>query len=238
MKTVFNPDAKTRVIELAGGRPCLLIDDFLSDPDAWVARASAFHAHFSVPTRNAYPGRELALPEQVTQALAEALRPWFKQHFGVRRVLDAYGRLSLVTLQPAQLEPRQWICHRDRLRVAPGRIALASVLYLFKDEALGGTTLYRPRQSEAFVDRLVHDSSTLPAADFSGKYALRPRYMTGPNAYFEEILSLPPKWNRLVLYDGMVFHSGNIRHPERLCDDPVNGRLSLNGFFTGRLSAG
>ena len=152
-------------------------------------------------------------------------------------MLDANGRLSLLTRLPAQLEPRQWICHRDRLRVAPGRIALASVLYLFQDESLGGTSLYRPRQDAAFTDRLVHDSCTLAPADFSGKYALRQQYMTGPNAYFEEVLSLPAKWNRLLLYDGMVFHSGTIRHPERLCDDPLNGRLSLNGFFTGRLSA-
>ncbi len=237
MKGIFNPDAKVQAIALEGGRPCLLVDDFLLDPQAWVERAVAFHAHFSTPRGNAYPGRELLLPEQVTHALTEALRPWFKQYFGVRRVLDANGRLSLLTRQPAQLEPRQWICHRDRLRVAPGRIALASVLYLFQDELLGGTSLYRPRQDAAFTDRLVHDSCTLAPADFAGKYALRQRYMTGPNAYFEEVLSLPAKWNRLLLYDGMVFHSGTIRQPERLCDDPLNGRLSLNGFFTGRLSA-
>lgn len=237
MKTVFNPQATAQVIMLDGGRPCLLIDDFLSDPDAWVARAVAFHGHFSTPQRNAYPGRELRLPEEVTQALTDALRPWFKSHFGVRRVLDAYGRLSLTTLPPAQLEPRQWICHRDRLRVAPGRIALASVLYLFKDADLGGTSLYRPRHDDAFTDLLVHDSCTLPAAAFSSKYALMPRYMTGPNAYFEHVLAVPPKWNRLVLYDGMIFHSGDIRHPERMHDDPLTGRLSLNGFFTGRLAA-
>jgi hypothetical protein len=235
MKGIFNPEAKVRVIAIEGGPPCLVVDDFLIDPQAWVARGVAFHAHFSTPRGNAYPGRELVLPEQVIQALTEAMRPWFKQYFGVRRVLDANGRLSLMTRQPEQLEPRQWICHRDRLRVAPGRIALASVLYLFKDESLGGTTLYRPRHGADFTDRLVHDSCTLSPADFAGKYALRPRYMIGPNAYFAEVLSLPAKWNRLVLYDGMIFHSGNIRHPDRLRDDPEHGRLTLNGFFTGRL---
>ena len=46
-------------------------------------------------------------------------------------------------------------------------------------------------------------------------------------------LTIEPKWNRLIFYDGDVFHSGDIRAPERLSDDPAVGRLTLNGFFTG-----
>lgn len=234
---MFNPKPKLEIIEIEGERPCLVIDDFMSDPDGWVSRAESFHRHFKKPEHNAYPGHELRMPEEITQALAEAMRPWFKHYFGVRRILDAYSRLSMVTRKPDELEPRQWICHRDRLRVAPGRIALASVLYLFKDTDLGGTKLYRPRQSASATDILVHDSSTLDSAAFSSKYRLQPGYLTGSNAYFEEVLDIPAKWNRLVVYDGMIFHSADIRHPERMLDDPKHGRLSLNGFFTGRLPA-
>jgi hypothetical protein len=38
----------------------------------------------------------------------------------------------------------------------------------------------------------------------------------------------------LIFYSGTVFHSGHITAPERLCDDPRRGRLTLNGFFTCR----
>jgi hypothetical protein len=30
-----------------------------------------------------------------------------------------------------------------------------------------------------------------------------------------------------------MFHSGDIRRPELLRDDPRTGRLSVNGFFIG-----
>jgi hypothetical protein len=73
----------------------------------------------------------------------------------------------------------------------------------------------------------------LPAAEFSARHGLQPGYMTASNQWFEKIASVPARWNRLIFYSGMVFHSGDIA-PERLCDDPRTGRLTLNGFFTCR----
>ena len=215
-----------------------VIDDFLQDPESWVSRAEAFQSYFVAPQRNAYPGHELRMPDEITDLFVARLQPWLAAQFAIGEILDRYARLSMVTCRPQDLQPRQWICHRDRLRVAPGRMAVASVLYLFKDPDLGGTKLYRPRQDSAATDVLVHDSSTLDAAAFAAKYGLQPSYMTAGNAYFEQIADIPAKWNRLVVYDGMLFHSGDIRHPERMSDDPNTGRLSLNGFFTGRLAGG
>lgn len=233
---MFNPEAKARLVAIDGERPGLVIDDFLQDPDSWVSRAEAFQSHFVAPERNAYPGHELRMPDEVTRMFVDRLRPLLERHFAIDEILDGYSRLSMVTRQPNELEPRQWICHRDRLRVAPGRMAVASVLYLFKEPALGGTKLFRPRQNASATDLLVHDSSTLDPEAFSARYGLKPSYMTASNAYFEQIHEIAPKWNRLVVYDGMIFHSGDIRHPERLSAEPKKGRLSLNGFFTGRLA--
>ena len=39
----------------------------------------------------------------------------------------------------------------------------ASVLYLFKDPALGGTNFFVPRRPQAEIDLLVHESGTLTA---------------------------------------------------------------------------
>lgn len=233
---MFNPEAKVELVEIKGERPCLIIDGFLQDPQGWVARAEAFRSHFAAPKRNAYPGHELRMPDEVTGTFVGKLRPWFERYFGVEEILDGYSRLSMVTRQPDDLEPRQWICHRDRLRVAPGRMALASVLYLFKEPALGGTKLFRSRQDAGATDLLVHDSSTMDPAAFAAKYGLNASYMAASNDYFEQIHAIPPKWNRLVVYDGMIFHSGDIPHPELLSAEPGKGRLSLNGFFTGRLA--
>lgn len=233
---MFNPAAKAQLVAIDGERPVLVIDDFLQDPESWVSRAEAFQSYFVAPERNAYPGHELRMPDEVTNMFVETLRPLLERHFAIDEILDSYSRLSMVTRQPNELEPRQWICHRDRLRIAPGRMAVASVLYLFKEPVLGGTKLFRPRQNASATDLLVHDSSTLDREAFSARYGLKPSYMTASNAYFEQTHEIAPKWNRLVVYDGMIFHSGDIQHPGRLSAEPKNGRLSLNGFFTGRLA--
>jgi hypothetical protein len=33
----------------------------------------------------------------------------------------------------------------------------------------------------------------------------------------------------------MKFHSGDIGRPEALTEDPLTGRLTFNGFFTGTM---
>ena len=58
--------------------------------------------------------------------------------------------------------------------------------------------------------------------------------MTASNAYFERIATVPAAWNRLIFYDGGLFHSAHIEQPALLASDPTRGRLTLNGFFTCR----
>ena len=57
------------------------------------------------------------------------------------------------------------------------------------------------------------------------------------NAYFERIASVPAAWNRLIVYDGGLFHSADVDRPELLSADPARGRLTLNGFFSCRRNA-
>ncbi len=40
--------------------------------------------------------------------------------------------------------------------------------------------------------------------------------------------------DRLIFYDGGMLHSSEITDPDRLSDDPLSGRLTLNGFFTSQ----
>jgi Family of unknown function (DUF6445) len=120
----------------------------------------------------------------------------------------------------------------------PGVIYVASVLYLFRDPALGGTSFYVPRQSAAATDRIQYDSQTLSADVFAARYGLRPGYMTGANAYFDCVARVPAAWNRMILYNADFFHSGDIGRPELLSADPANARLTLNCFFNCRRQAG
>ncbi len=231
---MFNPAARIQAVPLFDDHVCLLIDDFLLQPEQWLERAVEFRGRFQPPQTNAYPGHELRLPDSISDAFSRQLLPLFKQHFHLRRLQQSYCRLSMVSLPPSALTPAQRLCHRDRFACQNGELALASVLYLFQDPALGGTAFFRARQGPEQTDRLLFDSNSLSASAFDEKYAVAPGYMTEDNPYFERQAVVQARWNRLIVYSGMLFHSGDIQRPEAMCDDPRAGRLTLNGFYTGR----
>ena len=82
------------------------------------------------------------------------------------------------------------------------------------------------------------DSSRLNAHEFTARYGVRPGYMLGSNDYFERHAQVPAAWNRIVFYDGGIFHSADVDLPGLLSPDPACGRLTLNSFFTCRRQAG
>ena len=230
---MFNPRPQITRLPLYDDQFCLIIDDVLLNPKAWVAEAVARRAQFRMAGVNAYPGVELAMPAEITQALVEFFALYVNRHFGLRRIHSSHSRLAMVTQAPETLQPRQCICHRDGVNVAAQDRMLASVIYL-QAEDLGGTSFYRPKQNPQDTAQLIHDSAVLPMDLFAHKYQIARAYMIQGNDWFEKIASIPAKFNRMIAYDGMVFHSGDIVAPERMTDDPATGRLSLNGFFTGR----
>lgn len=229
---MFNPDPRVQAIEIVPGHACWVIDDALLQPQALVELACEYRPLFQPAEHNAFPGPELRMPDAFSARLDDFFARHLRARLGARRTLRMYSRLSMVTLAPGQLQPRQWICHRDRMSVPADQRVLAAVLYLFEDAQLGGTAFYVPRRGKQEIDQLVHDSGVLAADAFTARYGLRPGYLTASNDWFEKVCSIPPRWNRLICYDGALFHSSDIVAPERLQDDPRRGRLTLNGFFT------
>lgn len=234
---MFNPQPRIDILPVADGRCCYVIDDALIDPDALVAHAVREREGFRAAAANAYPGIELRMDDAFTAQLEDFFRRHVRRHFDVRRVVTLHSRLSLVTLPPAVLQPSQWICHRDRLRFAPDRMIVASMLYLFRDPALGGTSFYTSRLSSAETNRLMHDSVTQDRDSFAASRGVARGYMAESNVLFDKALSVEARWNRMIFYDGDLFHSGDIREPQRMTSDPATGRLSLNGFMTCSRSA-
>ena len=227
---MFNPRPVIRYLPIADGRTCAVVDDFLTEPRKLVARAVAQQGQFAIDANNYYPGPELGLD----QAFAFALDEFFMQHvrrsLGARRTLSVSSRLSMATLQAPALLPLQRLCHRDAEAFAPGEGVAASVAYLFNDERLGGTSFYVPKKSLAETAQLLRDAR-------DGLVAPAPAYMNASNEWFEQVCTVPAKFNRAIFYDGSVFHAAHIDAPEMLSDDPARGRLTLNGFFRYRKSA-
>lgn len=228
----FNPDANVSIEEVSPGREVLIFDDVLKNPEALVELACAQQRELRPSPHNAYPGIMFPLDEAIRDRTTEFFSSMVRSRLGARRVLHANVRLAMVTRPPHQLQARQTIPHRDSQTLEANETMVASVLYLFRDASLGGTSFYRARQGDLETRRLIHDSSTMEAPAFAAKTGIPISYFEGSNDWFEHLATIPPRWNRLIFYDGGQFHSGSIGAPERLTDDPATGRLTLNGFFT------
>ncbi|MBK8286449.1 MAG: hypothetical protein IPK97_17150 [Ahniella sp.] len=228
---MLNPNPVVEAVPLYDGHHCWIIDDALTEPERWVAKAAAHRAEFAELGVNAYPGPELRLPDGIAAAFSDLFRDQFRHRLGLRRIQRAYTRLSMVTWPADRLEPRQWICHRDRFGLPAHESAAASVLYLFESGRFGGTRFFRPRRPVDEINRLVHDSGVLDAAAFQQKYGIQRGYIEDGNDWFECVANIPARFNRLICYDGTLFHSSDIRRGDPLSDDPAQGRLTLNGFF-------
>jgi hypothetical protein len=144
---VFNPRPRIERVPLPGGQSCFVVDDALLDPERLAAFAASQRDAFQPVDFNAYPGTLLPTP-----LVSAALNEFFLQHirklFDARRVIHMHSRLALVTVPPHRLSARQALCHRDNVGIEPKYSIQASVLYLFKDASMGGTSFYQPTVPE------------------------------------------------------------------------------------------
>jgi Family of unknown function (DUF6445) len=228
----FNPRPQVQTVAIAPDRVCCVVDDALLNPEALVDLALLHRADFRPSAAYAYPGVELWMPDALTARLDDFFRQHLRGPLGGRRVLRANSRLSMVTRPADALKPTQWFCHRDNAGLPPGEWVAASVLYLFADERLGGTSFYRSLLDEQQTALLVHEAGTLDAARFHARWGIEPGYQYGSNRCFELVARVPARWNRLVFYDGGVFHCSDNGPAGTLGDDPRSGRLTFNGFIT------
>ena len=234
---MFNPRPTLSQVPIGDGAVCVVIDDALEDPQSLVALSMRHRGAFTMAEANAFPGLELPLPDGVIERFSESFAQHARSTVGARRLLRASGRLSMVTLLPSQLAPVQRVCHRDRLGTAQDECVGAGVLYLFHEPALGGTSFFCPRPQAGDIEARMRRWGAIDNAHFDLETGWPPAYMTQSNVFFERTAVVPARWNRLIFYDGSRFHSSHIEQPQRLCDDPTGGRLTINLFFVCRRRA-
>jgi hypothetical protein len=230
----FNPRPRVEVLRFGSGGYCCVVDDILRFPEEWVAYAVARRAEFVSAAASGYPGISLAIDTGAGYAMREFFAFHMRRYFDARRLVQMICRYSMVTLAPAQLSPGQWICHQDPPLGDPRLTRQASVLYLFHDETLGGTSFYESTRPFAETSQLLADSAAMDARQFTERYGIQPSYLCDSNAYFRRAATVPARWNRAVFYSGALLHTGQIDAPERLTADPATGRLTVNVFFSSR----
>ena len=231
----FHPEPRVRVVPLPHGGHCVVVDNALANPEG--VRQWAASQAFRPSTHFPYPGLVLDAPKVLGERMADFFAKHARAPLGGRRTLHQEARLSLLNTPPEALDPMLWLCHRDIVLVDRSLLCAASVLYLFHDPALGGTSFYRPLRDSQEIDRVLEDSFKLDGPTFSARHGVEPGYMKGDNAYFARVAKVLAVWNRAIFYDGSRFHSPDVDQPTLLSSDALRGRLTLNGFFTCKRQA-
>ena len=230
----LNGDLEIRRQPIGDGDFCVIVDEFLADPEALVDFACENTGRSFVPQAG-YPGLNLILDQRLLGEFHRFILRRMGREFSFLRgnaTLDT--GLTMVTLRPEELSAFQRLCHTDP-RDVRGRRKYAALVYLFSDERLGGTAFYRWKQPDVVYRALelhLRDPQAAAAllAQHSATFRGPPNYMTGSNELAELLAVVPPRFNRLVFYSGEIPHSGHITAPELLTTDFRRGRLTLNCF--------
>ncbi|MEJ2171695.1 MAG: DUF6445 family protein [Woeseiaceae bacterium] len=231
----INRNAEVRLHEVGDGRNCAIVDDVLENPEALIEFAVENASRFewwSVP-----PGPRLIVSDNALQDLHRFIRSKLSRHFPIHRAgIELNACLSTITVPPEKLSHYQRMCHRDHAET-PGTRYYAGLVYLFRNQDLGGTAFYRWKKPDVIEEaERLHNIDPAAAVKYLDEaleiFREPPQYMTGSNDLAELLTVIPARFNRLVFYDGESPHSGYIAHPELLSDDLSKGRLTLNFFST------
>ncbi len=229
-----NTDATIRRESISDEHDCVIVDDFLKNPQEIVDFAAHRAGEFSIP-ESYYPGLLLDVNDDVMTYVYRFIRYQMTRHFPfLRGGMDLWTNLSMVTLRPDELSTKQRVCHSDPDK-SPGRKNYAALVYLFENENLGGTGFYRWKdfelmQKAAAIEREDPDKCLAFLQEQFATYREPARYMTETNEIAELLCTIPARFNRLIFYSGDVPHSGAITAPELLSTDFRKGRLTLNCF--------
>lgn len=238
MLPLLNPQPRVSVVPIFDGHQCVVIDDFMLEPEELIGYAANNHAHFQDVAGNYYPGPELPISGTFAARVQDSFLQHARTPLKARRVLDVKSRLSLVTRRPEDLLPGQRLPHRDFTGLPPGVGVGAMVLYLFKDERFGGTSFFRPKVPEHEIRALLDELKRREQAGEPAPPDVPPTFAIASSPWFDKVLTIAPRYNRAIFYNGEIFHSGHIDMPELMVDDPRAGRLTVNAFFQLRMAAG
>lgn len=202
------------------------VSDFFSDPEA-VIDTAAGHDYAQINPH--YPGIRATVEPALLNILCETVAGLVSSELGQpRRPWMGQAWYSIVTRPAAQLTPIQRLPHFDGF----DENQLAVMIYLNRTDH-GGTGFYRHRSTaferitEArypqYKQSLERDVQTvgLPPA----------KYISDGAPLFERIGESDGAFNSLVLYPGVLLHSGLIAGGAPLPPDPRVARLTINGFF-------
>jgi len=234
----INPELLVRIEQIADGHVCAIVDNFLKHPHDVVEYATNNEDAFYTPDVG-YPGVLCDIDAGTMSDVYRFIRSRMSQQFSFfKGGITLATNLSMATMQPDKLANLQRLCHTDP-RQRMDRQNYAALVYLFENEALGGTGFYEWKERELIEQATVLEAENPAKAlaflqEHFATYAKPACYMTESNEIAERISEIPARFNRMIFYSGDVPHSAQIASPELLSDDISKGRLTLNCFASVR----
>ena len=112
--------------------------------------------------------------------------------------------------------------------------SIIAMLHYLRVPEGSGTAFYRHRSTG--IERVSHENHSQLAASANRELAQLPpdaRYMSGSDAFFEQIGRVEAVPDRLIIYHGSLLHTGVIPRGMTFSADPREGRLTANLFIQG-----
>jgi hypothetical protein len=215
-------------------QPVLVLDGLLRDATTLIDYAER-EVRFDPASgeHGGYPGLRAPAPLNYVNMLVRTVSPAIEKAFDLVdvKLSRAQCNLCLVTLPPDRLAPLQRIPHIDT--VDPLQFAL---LHYLCDPSHGGTAFYRHRGT-GFETVTPERAPAYEAARRGELAGTGTGYITGDTEHYEQTACFDARFDRLLIYRSRHLHSGQIRSPATLNDDPRTGRLTANVFLNYRSSA-
>lgn len=222
-------DVRVQHIGQTGAR-VVVIDDFLNEASRVVDMAAA-STPFPPEGQTAYPGRRRQIgpgdpASPYVMGVLQKVAPVIGQAFGVSGFGIVEASFSMVTTPPDALSPVQRLPHFDW--ADPRMLAVLHHLHRLPDT---GTAFYRHIASG--IERV--DAESAPRLrqamrDEDELLGVSPGFTAETNDRYEKIFHVEGRFNRLVIYQGALLHSGYIPPDFAFSDDPRAGRLTGNFF--------
>jgi hypothetical protein len=229
---VFTDRPKVTAAPLVPGVHAFIIDNALAEPETLVQFAQRTRGAFRASPEGSAPGLELRMAESFSTKFEEFFRQHLRGFFDARRSLERVSRLSIHTRAPHTLPPSQWLPQRIGTTLHREQTVVVAQLFLSADEKLGGLSFFFPKRTVRETFNVINDSYALNSSAFEGKYRLRADDMRASNDLFHLAQTIPAKFNRMVIFDGAMFHASQITRETPLSDSATDGRLTFDAFLT------
>jgi hypothetical protein len=214
--------------------PVVVIDEFSGDADELIAIAAGM-APFPPVCKGYYPGLRRFINKADTAAsnyvdrTLEAIAPFIAEAFGAEGFDLVEASFSMVTADPAALQPPQRAPHFDTIDPK-----LYAVLHYLNVPTGTGTAFFRQRSTG--IEQATETNEAILVRAARRQVATLPPdsgYILGSNPHYEQIGAVEAVADRLIIYQGSLLHCGIIPHGMNRSANPLKGRLTANIFVQG-----